>query len=73
MKGAVVSSSISNLICCNEKQCSGIYHLCMYVCMYGERSHLINETFGWSSGREEGREEGREREGRRERGGEGAS
>ena len=58
----VVSSSISNFISCNEKQCSGIYHLCMYVCMYGERSHLINETFGWSSGREEGREEGRERE-----------
>ena len=28
--------------------------------MYGERSHLINETFGF--GREEGREEGREGE-----------
>ena len=57
----MVSSSISNFISCNKKQCSGkdVYTTC--VCMYGERSHLINETFGF--GREEGREGERGRRG----------
>ena len=52
-EGHVVSSLISNFICGNKKQCSGkdVYTTC--VCMYSERSHLINETFGF--GREGGR------------------